>query len=174
MQFDLEQPNGSLLKVEACVWWSPFENGDEVEVVAEQVGEIWKGVAVARPSDRLVAVSPLCTHGRWAHWKKVAKWWFWITFGLLLAFFSLVYFMTSISTSVLMNIFFYTAVAGGALFAIIAWIVGRKVGRLVPLSEEIFRTFGWKNPNSFDLYSTTKAKRRPDDPEPLGVSYFRY
>lgn len=179
MEFDLEQADGSLLQVQACVWLTPFKDGDEVEVVGERIGNLWKGVAVARPSDRLVAVYPLCTHGRWAHWKKVAKWWWWATLivlGISFLMFSGVNILSEDKLDI--GTFLYLFLVGGAgsaiIFLLIAWSIGRKVGKLVPLSEATFSAFGWKNPRSFDLYATTKAKRRPDDPEPLGLSYFRY
>lgn len=179
MEFDLEQADGTVRKIEACVWLSPFEEGDEVEVVAERLGDVWKGVAVARPSDRLVAVYPLCTHGRSAHWKKVAKWWWWITVIVLIVSFVIFVSMNYLSDdampfSEVAYYFALIAIFGGALFGIVAWSIGRKVGKLVPLSEAIFQAFGWKNPRSFDLYATTRAKRRVDDPEALGLSYFRY
>lgn len=181
MEFELQQSDGRVLPVQACVWLTPFGEGDEVDVVGEQIGNVWKAVAVARPADRIVAVYPLCTHGRWAHWKKVAKWWWWITLAMVIVSFLILLLMSFIDKEDVDSIFdfskFFISVlflGGGGIFAIIAWIIGRKVGKLVPLSEAIFRTFGWKNPKSFDLYATTKAKRRADDPEPLGLSYFRY
>lgn len=181
MEFELEQADGSVLPVQACVWLTPFEEGDEVDVVGEQVGDIWKAVAVARPADRIVAVYPLCTHGRWAHWKKVAKWWWWTTLAVVIISFSILLLIDFLDEEGVDSIFAFSKffisvlfIGGGGIFAIIAWSIGRKVGRLVPLSEAIFRTFGWKSPKSFDLYATTKAKRRPEDPESLGLSYFRY
>ncbi|MEN1929514.1 putative type VI secretion system effector [Luteimonas sp. MJ250] len=181
MEFELEREDGSVLPVQACVWLTPFKDGDEVEIAGERIGDVWKGVAIARPFDRLVAVYPLCTHGRWAHWKKVAGWWWWISFFLVVTTVLLFYVVAVLKgdgwSELRGSIFHVVFMGGGGLFLIfglIAWSIGRKVSKLVPLSEAIFRAFGWKNPRSFDLYATTKAKRRPDDPEPLGLSYFRY
>ena len=181
MDFELEQQDGNVLSVQACVWMTPFKDGDEVEVVGEQVGSVWKGVAVARPVDRLVAVYPLCTHGRWSHWKKVVKWWWWISLflvGMTVSLFYVVGFIKGSTWSELKDSLFNVVFLGGGglflIFGLIAWGVGRKAAKLVPLSEAIFRAVGWKSPKSFDLYATTKVSRRPDDPEPLGLSYFRY
>lgn len=60
--------------VEACVWASNFRDGDEVSVVTEQVDESWKGFAIYRPEDGLVAVYPHCTRGRFAHIKATGRW----------------------------------------------------------------------------------------------------
>lgn len=181
MAFELEQPDGRLVPVQACVWQAPFNNGDEVEVVGEQIGDMWKGVAVARPADCLVAVYPLCTHGRWPHRKKVIKWWWWITLSLILfgyfAYTALGFFSEEGIEDWKQEAIFFFGVGFGVVmpvFFVIAWSIGHKVSKLVPLSESIFHAFGWKSPKSFDLYATTRAKRRPDDPETLGLSYFRY
>ena len=181
MTFDLEQPNGRRIKVQACVWQSPFKNGDEVEVVAEFVGGTWKGVAVARPLDRLVAVYPMCTHGRRAHWNKVAKWW-WRVSAMVIVGSSICFFLVGYLTSggedvdylVMTGIFSTAATLMAAILAVIAWRIGRKFGKLVPMSERIFGVFGWNDPRSVDLYATTKSKRCVDDPDSMGESYFRY
>lgn len=46
--------------VKAWVWQSVFDEGDEVEVVAEQWGDAWQGYGIRRTSDKIVALHPHC------------------------------------------------------------------------------------------------------------------
>ncbi|WP_137938759.1 putative type VI secretion system effector [Chitinivorax sp. B] len=55
------------------LWRCPFRTGDEVEVVAANEGSFYRVYAVARPSDRLVALYPHCSRGRVAHWLNALK-----------------------------------------------------------------------------------------------------
>jgi hypothetical protein len=53
-------------QVRAWVWVSVFEDGDEVEVVAERWGDVWQGYGIRRLTDRIVALHPHCSRGRYA------------------------------------------------------------------------------------------------------------
>lgn len=79
LEFDLDGK-----AVRAWVWVSVFNEGDEVEVVADQLGDVWQGYGIRRINDQIVALHPHCSRGRYAHYKASAKWWFRITLFLYL------------------------------------------------------------------------------------------
>ena len=41
-------------QVQGFVWKSPFKEGDQVEVVAQKVGEVWKAFGIKRPKEGLI------------------------------------------------------------------------------------------------------------------------
>ncbi|MDN7457649.1 putative type VI secretion system effector [Burkholderia cenocepacia] len=61
-------------KVRAWIWLSVFENGDEVEVVAERAESGWIGYAIRRCSDGILSVHPHCERGSRALFKNILKW----------------------------------------------------------------------------------------------------
>lgn len=72
VQFEL---NGK--KITGWLMWSPFKNGDEVEVVAELLRDgTYRSFAVLKPEDRTIALYPHCSRGRIAHYKNSLKWFF--------------------------------------------------------------------------------------------------
>jgi len=69
LEFDLDGK-----PVKAWVWWSVFAEGDEVEVVAERLGDIWQAFGIRRLSDKIVALHPHCSRGRLAHYRASFRW----------------------------------------------------------------------------------------------------
>ncbi|HSC80424.1 MAG TPA: putative type VI secretion system effector [Chitinolyticbacter sp.] len=63
-------------EVSGWVWRSPFSEGDEVEAVVERERGQNVAYAIARPSDRTIALYPHCSRGKSAHIKNAVKWWF--------------------------------------------------------------------------------------------------
>ncbi|MCS6465993.1 hypothetical protein NX865_18805, partial [Burkholderia thailandensis] len=62
-------------RITGWLMWSPFNNGDEVEVVAELMRDgTYRAFAVLKPDDRIIALYPHCTRGRVAHYKNSLKW----------------------------------------------------------------------------------------------------
>lgn len=62
-------------KVTGWLMWSPFKNGDEVEVAAELMRDgTYRAFAVLKPNDRTIALYPHCSRGRIAHYKNSIKW----------------------------------------------------------------------------------------------------
>lgn len=62
-------------KVMGWLMWSPFKNGDEVEVAAELMRDgTYRAFAVLKPNDRTIALYPHCSRGRIAHYKNSIKW----------------------------------------------------------------------------------------------------
>ncbi|WP_335622484.1 putative type VI secretion system effector [Burkholderia pseudomallei] len=79
--------NGEMVR--AWIWLSVFENGDEVEVVAERAGAAWIGYAIRRRSDGILSVHPHCERGSRALIKSFIKWsvLFWSACALVPTFF---------------------------------------------------------------------------------------
>ena len=158
------------------LWFAPFGNGDEVDVVARWQGDHYEVMAMVRPSDRTVALYPHLSRGRKAHWKAVWKIWFWgvTVFGggvtalivagaLILDGFDKVI----LYVGALMICVFYV------FFAFPALQIGFQRMKFVKVAERAFRALGWKDVENINLVESSKP-RRPDDPPELGTFYFRY
>ena len=62
------------MKAQGWLAWSPFEEGDEIEVVADQIGEdSYEVFAILRPADRMIALYPHCSMGRYAHYRRAFR-----------------------------------------------------------------------------------------------------
>lgn len=175
LEFDLDGKS-----IRAWVWQSVFKEGDQVDVVAEQMGDVWHGYGIRRPADRIVALHPHCSRGRYAHYKMAIKSWFkyvlppviiFIIFGLGCASFKYGDNVNwkGISTGLLLAGFGATAIYG-----IIVFQLARKFMGFVKLAEGIFAAFGWKDVKNIDLPALTKRTKQPGDSGVLGVLYFRY
>lgn len=164
--------------VKAWVWVSVFADGDDVEVVAERTDDTWIGYGIRRVTDRIVALHPHCSRGRFAHYRASARWWFKLTTGLLVATYLLI-----ISVALLRSLHNWTALLqGGALgglglaliLAIIGYRIAKKYAGFVNLAEKIFEVFGWPDVKNIDLPALTKKNKKPGDPGGLGILFFRY
>jgi hypothetical protein len=164
--------------VKAWVWVSVFKEGDEVEVVAEPDGDGWLGYGIHRISDRIVALHPHCSRGRYAHYRASARWWLRISAGFLLFMYVLVSVLALLQSVQNWTGIVQAGALGGAglvlIFAFIAFRVSRKFSGFVHLAEGIFQVFGWPNVKNIDLPALTKKTKKPSDPGALGVLYFRY
>src|SRR5574343_1313202 len=69
--------------VKGWVWRNPFQEGDAVEVAAEDRGTHWELYAIARPKDRTIALYPHCSRGRTSHLKNAVYWWLVGTIGMM-------------------------------------------------------------------------------------------
>lgn len=173
LEFDLDGKS-----IRAWVWQSVFQEGDEVEVVAEPMGDVWQGYGIRRPTDRIVALHPHCSRGRYAHWR--ASFLIFLKFFLaVLAIFMLIVvcqmlFKYGMDWTILFMLLGTACVAGGAVYGVIAWRIARKFMGFVKLAEGIFAAFGWKDVKNIDLPALTKKSKRPGDPAVLGVLYFRH
>jgi hypothetical protein len=164
--------------VKAWVWVSVFKEGDEVEVVAEPDGDGWLGYAIRRVSDRIVALHPQCSRGRYAHYRASARWWLRISAGLLLFMYALVILLALLESLQDWTTLIEGCALGGAglalIFAVITLRISKRFSGFVRLAENIFHVFGWQNVKSIDLPELTKRTKGPGDPGALGVLYFRY
>ena len=107
--------------VKAWVWVSVFEEGDEVEVVAEPDTDGWLAYGIRRTNDHIVALHPHCSRGRYAHYKASFLWACKIVGTLFLASF-LMEVVVAISRGVRSHdlaLFALIAIAGGLLGAVI-------------------------------------------------------
>lgn len=164
--------------IRAWVWLSVFKEGDEVEIVAEPFGEIWRAFGIRRISDRIVALHPHCSRGRYAHYKATARWWLYIYSALMLVMIVLGAIMLFFDPIDNWLGIFYMYAGGGAIvaaiFGVIAFNISRKFMGFVRLAEGIFAGFGWKDVKNIDLPAITKKSKQPGEPGALGVLYFRY
>jgi len=166
--------------VKTWVWVSVFKEGDEVEVVAEPDGDGWLGYAIRRISDRIIALHPHCSRGRYAHYRASFSWFLKIFGCILVAAYLILAAISYFSGDSLAD---FGALALGvvpgmllsaAIFGVISYRISRKYFGFVCLAEGIFQAFGWKNVKNIDLPALTKKTKKPSDPGALGVLYFRY
>lgn len=164
--------------IRAWVWVSVFKEGDEVEIVAEKIGPIWHAFGIRRVSDRIVALHPHCSRGRYAHYKATARWWIGLTTIFLLAFniFAVIvlYFSGDNDWFGILNLFLGGGVIVAAITGVIAFRISRKMMKFVRLAEGIFSGFGWRGVKNIDLPAITKKSKQPGEPGALGILYFRY
>ncbi|AOJ17966.1 hypothetical protein WJ11_00690 [Burkholderia cenocepacia] len=177
LEFDLDGK-----PIRAWVWQSVFNEGDEVEVVAEQAETHWQGYGLYRPDDAIVALHPHCSRGRHAHYRAAFRIYLKCVIPLLIAAFGMVFiagYSTDGSKSLMvlwsaLPTLLVGALAASAIYGVIAYRVTRKMMGFVKLSEGIFEGFGWRNVKSIDLPAITKRSKKPGDPAALGALYFRY
>jgi hypothetical protein len=175
LEFDLDGK-----QIKAWVWSSVFKEGDEVEVVVEQLGDTWQAVGIRRFSDKIVALHPHCSRGRYAHYRTTIKWWI-ITSAILILTGALItsgfaFFDDGIQSALSM-LMFSVFVSGSGFMLIsgfIAYRMSSKMMGFVQLAEGIFQGFGWSDVKNIDLPAITKKSKQSDDPGALGVLYFRY
>jgi len=173
LEFDL---NGE--SVRAWVWWSIFSEGDEVEVVAERFDGAWQAFGIRRLSDKIVALHPHCSRGRFAHYRASFKWGgiFFAAAMAVLYFISACFLILRGGMPVenlLISISLGTLVSALG-YGFITYRVARKMMGFVRLAEGIFEGFGWKDVKNIDLPAITKKNKQPGEPGALGVLYFRY
>lgn len=164
--------------VRAVLWGCPFQDGDEVEIVAERDGDYLRAFAVLRPKDRVVALFPHVVSGRSAHNKSTFKVLLWV------------YLAIAVFASISMTFFwflggggdvgFFLACVGAvilaaiAMFSIIGWSVSRKYLPFVMMAENIFSVLGWSDVGRINLREQTMRRILVGDPPELGPFYFKY
>ncbi|MBA9902602.1 putative type VI secretion system effector [Burkholderia cepacia] len=164
--------------VKAWVWWSVFSEGDEVEVVAERWGEKWQAFGVRRLSDKIVALHPHCSRGRFAHYRASFRWGgVFFAAAMITAYFIIACFAIFKGVVPIENLIITCALGTlvSALgYGFITYRVARKMMGFVRLAEGIFEGFGWKDVKNIDLPAITKKGKKPGEPGALGILYFRY
>jgi hypothetical protein len=163
--------------IRAWVWCSVFQDGDDVEIVAEPMGDVWQAYGIRRIEDKIIALHPHCSRGRFAHFKASIRWYLIIYIIIFFAFFFISIVYSIINKYSLYPVFagiIYVFIGGGAIYGIIAWRVSRKFMGFVELAERIFTVFGWKDVKNIDLPAITKKNKMPGDPAALGTLFFRY
>lgn len=168
--------NGQTAK--GWVWFSPFKDGDIVDVIGTQHHDHFEIIAIARPKDRVISLYPHCTRGKHAHIKNIIKWWLYsVTFLLTILIPATFILFELISPSQEKYIFLeagylYISIGFYIFFGIFTYIYGKKFLIFTQASKKIFKTLGLNNPENIDLPKLTK--RKPGDPGAFGVMYFNY
>lgn len=168
--------NGQLAK--GWVWFSPFKDGDEVEIIGTQQNDYFEIIAVTRPKDKVIALYPHCSRGKTAHIKTVFKWWF-LSVSFLVAilapvvfgFFDLISGKDEIFSLIDFD-YIYVCAAVYAIFGAYAYVTGKKFMMYVHAATRIFKVMDLQDPDHIDLPKRTK--RKPGDPGAFGVMYFNY
>ncbi|WP_076981678.1 putative type VI secretion system effector [Burkholderia pseudomallei] len=166
-------------KVTGWLMWSPFKNGDEVEVAAELMRDgTYRAFAVLKPNDRTIALYPHCSRGRIAHYKNSIKW-------LMIAF----SFVFLGSCGVMAIIFFANrdgdwkgfaelmgrgGLIGFVFYAVIAFNISRKFMPFVKMAEGIFQALEWRDVKKVDLPARSRAAKKEGNKPGLGKLYFKY
>ncbi|WP_175709926.1 putative type VI secretion system effector [Burkholderia ambifaria] len=173
LEFDLDGK-----PVKAWVWWSVFAEGDEVEVVAERLGDVWQVFGIRRLSDKIVALHPHCSRGRFAHYRASFRWGGMIFLSMLMIMYFIfacfAIFKGGVPIENLIIGCLISSLVSAAGFAFITYRISRKMMGFVRLAEGIFEGFGWKDVKNIDLPAITKKNKQPGEPGALGVLYFRY
>ncbi|WP_207306960.1 putative type VI secretion system effector [Xanthomonas oryzae] len=165
--------------VSGWLMWSPFSEGDEVEVVAEKARDgTFVAFAVLRLSDRTIALYPHCSRERLAHLKSSASLFFKV-YGIVCALYFIIWVVISMydgATS--MNVFLYSLVlpclGGVFLYGFIAFRMSRRFLPFAKMAEAIFAALGWKDVKNIDLPARSRAERKASGTPGLGKLYFRY
>ncbi|WP_213957025.1 MULTISPECIES: putative type VI secretion system effector [unclassified Variovorax] len=171
LEFDLDDR-----PVKGWVWRSPFKEGDQVEVAAEWRGDHYETAGIARPDDRIIALYPHCSRGMAKHIRNALKWWLIIAtcFSVMMAIFVFSTVSADRYFAVMLTGFHYVVLASYAFFGLMTFSLCRRWTPFVRLAQKIFVTLDLPDPNNVDLVSSSKAKRRQDDPGEYGLFFFRY
>jgi hypothetical protein len=158
--------------VRGWVWRSPFRDGDVVDVAAEWQGDHYEAYAIARPSDKTIALYPHCSRSRWRHIKNTVKWWLvWnvVFFGGVFAS------SYSYLDSVMRDPITYWGVGFVAACFVLMFIsLSRQYMPFVRMAESVFRVLDLPNASDLDLVKSSKAQRTSTDQAEFGTFYFRY
>ncbi|MFL9867985.1 hypothetical protein PQR67_27745 [Paraburkholderia fungorum] len=164
-------------QMQGWLWLLPMRNGDDVEVVAEKVGENRYVVySVKRDGDDIVAVYPHATAGRKQHYRSMAKIMIW-AFVLINAIGVFALHRPGDFGEKFLSFAAFMGVAMSATFvafAIIFYRVTQKMMGFVRLAEAIFRTYGWSDVENINLRKTSREHRGANTLSNYGRYYFRY
>ncbi|HDR9483961.1 TPA: hypothetical protein QDC20_002039 [Burkholderia aenigmatica] len=166
-------------EVRAWLWLSVFENGDEVEVVAERTEAGWIGYAIRRCSDGILSVHPHCERGSRALFKFFVKismlFWSGCALVVTLMVASMMLYQGMHDRWIMFAETFLVSWGGIEVVAVfLAYRVSSRFKRQLPMANRIFATFGWKDPENVNLPRTSKKLRQPEDTWQMGVLIFRY
>lgn len=168
--------NGKVAK--GWVWYSPFQDGDIVDVIGTPRENHFEIVAIARPKDRIIALYPHCSRGKTPHIKTVVKWWFLSTTFLVTIFAPLLAILFDFISNNDAPYFFwnigyiYASLAMYLLLGAYSFVTGKKFMMYVHAATQIFKTLNLNDPDNIDL--TKLTKRKSGDPGTFGVMYFNY
>lgn len=164
--------------VRGVVWNCPFQDGDYVEIVAEPLDDHWNAFAIARPSDRIIALFPHVVAGRYAHYRSSLKWLAWVLAAVVGIVGVLAVSFWVLDGAYNPHTFFIGMLGGVGLGSIVISMIGLSVVRkympFVKMAEMVFSALGWRDVRNINLRKQTMRSIRPGDPPALGPFYFRY
>ncbi|AFQ48536.1 putative type VI secretion system effector [Burkholderia cepacia] len=164
-------------EVRAWIWLSVFENGDEVDVVAERAESGWIGYAIRRCSDGILSVHPHCERGSRALGKFFLRWsiLFWSICALVPTFFLMQPLPHDRDQWVFLGkALFGIWLAVEVLAVFVALRICLRFKRQLQMANKILSTFGWKNSPDVDLPKVSKRLKQPEDTWQMGKLIFRY
>ncbi|MBB3258956.1 hypothetical protein F4827_003825 [Paraburkholderia bannensis] len=164
-------------EVRAWIWLSVFENGDEVEVVAEWADAGWMGYAIRRCRDGVLSVYPHCERGSKALFKNLMKLSTLIWSGSALVV-TVIMILRTLDEREIWGGLFTSVFAAWVMVEIMAIFIAYRIWRRFKtqllMANKIFSTFGWKNAANIDLPKSSKKLRQPEDTWRMGKLIFRY
>ncbi|MDB5777004.1 MAG: hypothetical protein JWP38_3137 [Herbaspirillum sp.] len=156
------------------MWRSPFNDGDEIEAVAQWQGEHYEVYAIARPADKTFASYPHCSRGRAAHLKNVLKWYAGLGLvGVFVLVAILSVYLQGWIAFAKPNVYVISSVVS-FFVGIMFYSLARKWLPFVDATEKMFHILGWPDIENIDLVGSSKGRRATGDVYGLGTFYFRY
>ncbi|NUT60642.1 putative type VI secretion system effector [Herbaspirillum sp. C9C3] len=169
VEFELEGKS-----VKGWLWRSPFKEGDTVDAAVVWQGEYFELVALAKPSERIIALYPHCVRGRRAFYALVFRWWF-IFSGIFPPAVTYFGFLAFGFNRVIFEFSFWIAWGGIAFgWTFIIFMLMLQWTPFGKAAQRVFSVLGLRDPSGIDLKKTTKAQRKPGDPPEMGAFFFRY
>lgn len=169
--------DGKIIK--GWLWYSPFHEGDEVEVAAEWQSDHYEIFGMVRPSDKTISLYPHCSRAKSRHLKNSLKWWLIsslcmqviISLGLLM-----------IGSDTFIEIWRYMLFEGAwwlpvGLSACFAIAIANMANQWMPfakLAEKVFSVLDLPEPKNIDLVKSSKNQSMKQDTPEFGSMYFRY
>lgn len=117
-------------------------------MVAERVETHWQGYGLYRPRDKIVALYPHCSRGRYAHYRAAFRVYLKCMVPIIVIFFITVlgvgYSMDGrdLDWQGLLPILVASALTGSMIYGVIAYRITRKLMGFVKLAKGMFEGFG--------------------------------
>ncbi|MCX8706875.1 hypothetical protein J3U65_05375 [Gilliamella sp. B3791] len=127
-----------------------FNEGDQVEVVAEKHDDYYEVYAMLKPSEHIISIIPLCLGGRKQLFKyfKLPLFLFYVIFTAII-----LYFFGSFNLDDIVSAY----IGSGILFGPAYFLLYKKsISTFALLSEQIFTVLGWQNVANINLISISR------------------
>ena len=160
------------------VWFSPFKDGDIVELIGTRQGDHFETIAIARPKDRVISLYPHCSRGKTPHIRAVFKWWLLsssFSVGILIPLVAVIFDFISGSKApylFLENGYLYVILVIFGILGGYSFSTGKRFMIYVHFATQVFKILELADPDNIDLPKRTK--RKAGDPGAFGVMYFNY
>ena len=127
-----------------------FNEGDQVEVIAEKRDDYYEVYAMLKPSEQIISLIPLCFAGR----NQALKMYFWPMFIFYIV-------LTLLMTYLILGFSFENLFIGftvtGFLFGSGCLIVNKNsIATHIKLAERIFTLLGWKDVSNINLLKVSR------------------